>query len=180
MRKVLRIPGPSPGQPSFSPRDTVGGQRLHTRPQPDIPFKSRLPNLPCMYNVDLIMLLPRQSDSTGNSSGEAVVYIVSVVLFIFFVTICFCGLSRRQNAGKETRASPAAIQNTTKKRAGGKSANTSHIVSNKPGPFADTAPMLPTAAHLGEGHGDGEYEMSAYGDGGLGIVRTETEEWERK
>jgi hypothetical protein len=33
---------------------------------------------------------------------------------------------------------------------------------------------------MGDADGDGEYEMTAYGEGGMGIVRTETEEWECK
>jgi hypothetical protein len=55
-----------------------------------------------------------------------------------------------------------------------------NTTSNKPGSYDINAPMIPLAAHMGERSGGGEYENTAYGDGGMGIVRMDTEEWERR
>jgi hypothetical protein len=181
---VLRT-HPSPGTERVTPPEI--------RPVSKIPYKSALPKPP-EYDIDLIMLPPRHdvSQNTPNpDAGTEIGIIVGVtVTFIFFVflipIICFCCCASRRgknNMVKQTIAGLGALPAGTKTRPStkpGYSRITPNVTSNKPGPYDDNAPMIPLAAYMGEGEGDGEYENSAYGGGGMGIVRMQTEVWERK
>lgn len=158
-------------------------------PVSEIPYKFAIA-IPSEYSIDLIMLLPRSSASNGNpDAGAEIGIVLGVTLTVIFIvilipTIYVCRLLWAvEIMSNKTLKARAAASRATKEPPVAKSAYRKvapKTTANKPGPFADTAPMMPPAAYMGDGDGDGEYEMTAYGEGGMGTVRTETEEWECK